>query len=404
MTIWTDRFAERMTRVRASEIRELLKLLDQPDILSFAGGIPDSGLFPAERLQAAYDQVLKEAGAQALQYSVSEGLPELRRWIAARMTADGVPCDEGNIVITAGSQQALDLIGKLFLTRGDTVLAARPTYLGALGAFNAYEPTYGDLDAGVPTGARLAYLVPDFANPSGHTMTRQEREAVLDRAAAHDLVLVEDAAYRELRFSGANEPSLLALDVARSGSIDNARTLYCGTLSKTLSPALRLGWVCAPRPVIDKLVLLKQGCDLHVSTINQMVAAKVVAGDYDAHLGRLRVHYRERASAMQTALARHMPLGVSWSKPQGGMFVWLKVPEGLDGAHLLEAALAEERVAFVPGAPFFAVDPQANTLRLSYSLLGPDDIDEGVRRLARVIEARIAYAGSNVIRAARGAA
>ncbi len=404
MNTWTDRFAERMTHVRASEIRELLKLLDQPDILSFAGGIPDPQLFPAERVQAAYDDVLKQAGAQALQYSVSEGLPELRRWIAARMTADGVPCDEGHIVITAGSQQALDLIGKLFLTRGDTVLAARPTYLGALGAFNAYEPTYGDLDAGVPTGARLAYLVPDFANPSGHTMTRQEREAVLDRAAAHDLVLVEDAAYRELRFSGANEPSLLALDVARSGSIDNARTLYCGTLSKTLSPALRLGWVCAPRPVIDKLVLLKQGCDLHVSTINQMVAAKVVAGDYDAHLGRLRVHYRERASAMQTALARHMPLGVSWSKPQGGMFVWLKVPEGLDGAHLLEAALAEERVAFVPGAPFFAVDPQANTLRLSYSLLGPDDIDEGVRRLARVIEARIAYAGSNVIRAARGAA
>ena len=404
MNTWTDRFAERMTRVRASEIRELLKLLDQPDILSFAGGIPDPQLFPAERLQAAYQQVLTEAGAQALQYSVSEGLPELRRWIAARMTADGVPCDEGNIVITAGSQQALDLIGKLFLTRGDTVLAERPTYLGALGAFNAYEPTYGDLEAGVPAGARLAYLVPDFANPSGRTMTRQEREAVLDRAAAHDLVLVEDAAYRELRFSGTSEPSLLALDVARSGSIENARTLYCGTLSKTLSPALRLGWVCAARPVIDKLVLLKQGCDLHVSTINQMVAAKVVAEDYDAHLERLRVHYRERASAMQAALARHMPLGVSWSKPQGGMFVWLKVPEGLDGAHLLEAALAEERVAFVPGGPFFAVEPQANTLRLSYSLLGPDDIDEGVRRLARVIEARIAHPGSNMRRVARSAA
>ena len=404
MTTWTDRFAERMAHVRASEIRELLKLLDQPDILSFAGGIPDPQLFPAERIQAAYDGVLEQAGAQALQYSVSEGLPELRRWIAARMTADGVPCDEGNIVITAGSQQALDLIGKLFLTRGDTVLAERPTYLGALGAFNAYEPTYGDLDADVPAAARLAYLVPDFANPSGRTMTRQEREAMLDRASAHDLVLIEDAAYRELRFAGVNEPSLLALDVARSGSIENARTLYCGTLSKTLSPALRLGWVCAPRPVIDKLVLLKQGCDLHVSTINQLVAARVVAEGYDAHLERLRAHYRQRASAMQSALARHMPLGVTWSKPQGGMFVWLKVPEGLDGAHLLEAALAEERVAFVPGGPFFAVEPQANTLRLSYSLLGPEDIDEGVRRLARVVEARLAHPGSNVKRAMRGAA
>ncbi len=403
-TPWTDRFADRMTHVRASEIRELLKLLDQPDILSFAGGIPDPALFPIERIQAVTAEVLAQAGAQALQYSVSEGLPELRRWIAARMTADGVPCDEGNIVITAGSQQALDLIGKLFLNRGDVVLAERPTYLGALGAFNAYEPAYGDLDGEIPAAARLAYVVPDFANPSGRTMTRREREQLLERTQAHGLVLVEDAAYRDLRFTGSAEPSLLALDVARAGGIEGARTLYCGTFSKTLSPALRLGWVCAPRAVIDKLVLLKQGCDLHVSTLNQMVAARVIGEGYDAHLESLRDHYRTRAAAMQDALARHMPLGVTWSKPQGGMFVWLTVPEGLDGAQLLEAALAEERVAFVPGGPFFATDPRANTLRLSYSLPGPADIDEGVRRLARVIQARLAYAGSNAARAATGRA
>jgi len=404
MTAWNDRFSERMAHVRASEIRELLKLLDQPDILSFAGGIPDPVLFPTERISELYAQVLADAGPQALQYSVSEGLPVLRRWIAERMTLGGAPCDEGNIIITAGSQQALDLIGKLFLSRGDTVLAERPTYMGALGAFNAYEPAYADLDGEVPAGARLAYVVPDFANPTGRTMPRREREALLDRAAAHDVVVVEDGAYRDLRFAGTDEPSLLALDVARSGGIENARTLFCGTFSKTLSPALRLGWVCAPRPVIDKLVLLKQGCDLHVSTINQMVAARVVAEGYDAHLERLRAHYRERASAMQTALARHMPMGVTWSKPQGGMFVWLQLPEGLDGAQLLEAALADERVAFVPGAPFFAVDPQPNTLRLSYSLPPPADIDEGVRRLARVIAGRLAYAGSNVARAATGRA
>jgi len=404
MTAWNDRFSQRMAHVRASEIRELLKLLDQPDILSFAGGIPDPVLFPTERISELYAQVLAEAGPQALQYSVSEGLPALRRWIAERMTAGGVPCDEGNVVITAGSQQALDLIGKLFLSRGDTVLAERPTYMGALGAFNAYEPAYADLDGEAPAGARLAYVVPDFANPTGRTMTRREREALLDRADAHDLVVVEDGAYRDLRFAGTDEPSLLALDVARSGGIENARTLFCGTFSKTLSPALRLGWVCAPRPVIDKLVLLKQGCDLHVSTINQMVAARVVAEGYDAHLERLRGHYRERASAMQTALARHMPMGVTWSKPQGGMFVWLQLPEGLDGAQLLEDALAHERVAFVPGAPFFATDPQPNTLRLSYSLPPPADIDEGVRRLARVIAGRLAYAGSNAALAATGRA
>ena len=387
---WTDRFSPRMAHVRASEIRELLKLLDQPDILSFAGGIPDPALFPVARIQALYSQVLAEAGEQALQYSVSEGLPSLRRWVAERMTRAGAPCDAENVVITAGSQQALDLLGKLFLARGDTVLVERPTYMGALGAFNAYEPAYADLGGDIPGGARLAYVVPDFANPTGKTLTRVERMKLLDRAAERDFLVVEDGAYRELRFAGADEPMLLALDVARSGSIEHARTIFCGTFSKTLSPALRLGWICAPTPVIEKIVLLKQGADLHASTINQMVAERIVSDGYETHLERLRSAYRERASAMQAALARHMPMGVTWTKPQGGMFVWARLPEGLDGARLLEAALAEARVAFVPGAPFFAVGAEPNTLRLSYSLPRLDEIDDGVRRLARVIEDRMA--------------
>jgi DNA-binding transcriptional MocR family regulator len=392
-----------MTHVRASEIRELLKLLDRPEIISFAGGIPDPALFPTARIAELYGEVLAEAGAQALQYSVSEGLPELRRWIAGRMSADGVACDESQILVTAGSQQALDLIGRLFLDRGDTVLVERPTYMGALGAFNAYEPRYADLADATQAGGRLAYVVPDFANPTGQTLTRREREALLDRAAAQDLVVIEDGAYRELRFAGEEEPSLIALDAARSGGVDAARTLFCGTFSKTLSPALRLGWVCGPKAVIDRLVLLKQGCDLHVSTINQMVAARVVAEGYETHLERLRGHYRGQAAAMQAALARHMPLGVTWTRPQGGMFVWVQLPRGFDGAQLLEAALAEENVAFVPGAPFFALDPEANTLRLSYSLPSPSDIDEGVRRLGRLIEARLAH-GGNLARAATGRA
>lgn len=387
---WEDRFSPRMAHVRASEIRELLKLLDQPDILSFAGGIPDPTLFPVERIQSFYAEVLAEAGQQALQYSVSEGLPALRRWVAERMTRAGAPCDAENIVITAGSQQALDLLGKLFLTQGDTVLVERPTYMGALGAFNAYEPAYADLGGETPDGARLAYVVPDFANPTGRTLTRLERLKLLDRAAEGDFLIIEDGAYRELRFAGTDEPMLLALDIARTGSIEHARTIFCGTFSKTLSPALRLGWICAPTPVVEKIVLLKQGADLHASTINQMVAERIVSEGYDQHLGRLRAAYRERNSAIQDALARHMPMGVTWTKPQGGMFVWVTLPEGLDGARLLEAALAEARVAFVPGAPFFAVGPQANTLRLSYSLPPLDAIDEGVRRLARVIEDRMA--------------
>ncbi|WP_374532189.1 PLP-dependent aminotransferase family protein [Phenylobacterium sp.] len=399
-TDWAQRFSDRMTRVRANEIRELLKLLDQPDILSFAGGIPDPELFPADRIQAAYDAVLADPqlSQQALQYSVSEGYLPLREWIAERMAVHGVACTPDNIMLTAGSQQALDLLGKLFLTRGDTVMVARPTYLGALQAFTAYEPDYLDLPAtalteGVDAQALMAgraprplgYFVPDYANPTGESLSPAEREALLDLADRLDMTLIEDAAYRELRFGGEALPSLLALDIARSSSIEAARTLFCGTFSKTLSPALRLGWVCGPKAVIEKLVLLKQGSDLHVSTINQMVGWRTVSEGYEQHLSRLRGAYGAKAGAILEALARHMPQGVSWSMPEGGMFVWIRLPEGIDGKELLARAIAEERVAFVPGAPFFAETAAANTIRLSYSLPTPAQIDDGVARLARLI-------------------
>lgn len=397
---WAARFSDRMARVRASEIRELLKLLDQPDILSFAGGIPDPGLFPAEQIQAGYDAILADPvlSRQALQYSVSEGYLPLRQWIAERMTRDGMPCESDNIMLTAGSQQALDLIGKLFLTKGDTVMVARPTYLGALQAFNGYEPAYLDLpetalSQGVDEDALMAgrtpqplgYFVPDFANPTGVSLTLAEREALLALADRLDMTLVEDAAYRELRFEGESTPTLLSLDIARSGGIDNARTMFLGTLSKTLSPALRIGWVCGPKAVIEKLVLLKQGADLHVSTINQMVAHRAVSEGYDQHLHRLRGAYGGKARVMLAALERAMPEGVTWHHPQGGMFVWIDLPEGIDGAALLARAIAEERVAFVPGAPFFAEVQRANAIRLSYSLPTDEQIEEGVGRIARLI-------------------
>jgi len=395
---WAARFSERMARVRASEIRELLKLLDQPDILSFAGGIPDPGLFPAEEIQKAYGAVLGDPtqAAQALQYSVSEGYLPLRQWIAERMTRDGMPCEPHNIMLTAGSQQALDLIGKLFISPGDPVFVAAPTYLGALQAFNGYQPSYHDMPEGAlatPSSLdlerserqALGYFVPDFANPTGVSMTLAEREALLDLAEALDWTLVEDAAYRELRFVGEPTPTLLALDIARSGGIDNARTMFLGTLSKTLSPALRIGWVCGPKAVIEKLVLLKQGADLHVSTINQMVAHRAVSEGYDQHLHRLRGAYGHKARVMLAALDKTMPKGVTWSHPEGGMFVWIDLPEGIDGAALLARAIEEERVAFVPGAPFFAEVPRANAIRLSYSLPTDEQIEEGVQRLARLI-------------------
>lgn len=397
---WADRYGERMSRVRASEIRELLKLLDQPDILSFAGGIPDPALFPTGRLQAGFDAILadRDLAPTALQYSVSEGFAPLRQWLAGRMTLDGAPCDEHNILITAGSQQALDLLGKLFLDKGGTVMVARPTYLGALGAFNAYEPDYldlpeqslskgGVLDPTAETRATgsLGYFVPDFANPTGQSLTLAEREALLDMAERLEMTLIEDAAYRELRFTGDARPTLLAMDIARHGSIEDVRTLFCGTFSKTLSPALRIGWVCGPRAVIEKLVLLKQGADLHVSTINQMAAHRAVAEGYDQHLGMLRAAYGAKARVIEKALEREMPTGVTWSKPEGGMFVWVTLPEGMDGKILLGQALESERVAFVPGEPFFAEVPAANAIRLSYSLPGEAEIEDGVARLARLI-------------------
>ena len=277
-------------------------------------------------------------------------------------------------------------------------MVARPTYLGALQAFNAYEPNYIDLPDGALTNGvdaealmagraprPLGYFVPDFANPTGQSLTLAEREALLRLADTLDMTLIEDAAYRDLRFEGEVLPTLLGLDIARSGSIETARTLYCGTFSKTLSPALRMGWVCGPRAVIDKLVLLKQGADLHVSTINQMVTHRAVSEGYEQHLGALRSAYGAKAKTILAALQRHMPKGVTWPEPQGGMFIWLRLPEGMDGKELLEKALTEERVAFVPGEPFFAEVPAANAIRLSYSLPTDAQIEDGVKRLAGLI-------------------
>ena len=404
MIPWQDRFSDRMAHVRASEIRELLKLLDQPDILSFAGGIPDPHLFPVTRMRALYDQVLAEAGGQALQYSVSEGLPSLRRWIAARMGAMGVPCTEDNIVITAGSQQALDLLGKLLLSRGDTVLVQRPTYLGALGAFNAYEPNYDRLDplsnrsaadftaAARAAGGRVkfAYLSVDFANPTGETLGRAAREAVIDLADAMDIAVVEDAAYQTLRYDGQAIPPILALEIARKGSIEACRTLYCGSFSKSLAPGLRVGWICGAAQVISRLVLMKQAADLQSSTINQIVTHHVASRHFDAHVAALRQTYQARRDHLLRALHRQMPPEVTWTRPEGGMFVWLSLPPQIDGADLLAKSLKTERVAFVPGRAFFADGSNGNTLRLSFSCATEAAIDEGINRLARLITAEIA--------------
>lgn len=407
-TEWEPRYAHRAQRMRASEIRELLKLLDEPGIISFAGGIPDPAMFPVAEAREAYAAALADATAsQALQYSISEGYLPLRQWIARHMGERGVPCEPENILITSGSQQALEFLGRLLLSPGDTALVAAPTYLGALQAFSAYEPRYDELrpelgnrtpqsyrSAAASAGGevKFAYIVPDFANPTGESLSRAGREHLLDLAAELDVPIIEDSAYAALRFDGEAFPCLQALDVSRGSSIEGSRVIYCGTFSKTLSPGLRTGWICAGQALIRRLVLIKQMSDLNSSTINQIVMHRLAQSTFASQVPRASEHYRRRRDAMLAALAAHMPAGVTWTRPGGGLFTWLTLPASVDTAELLQRAVPEARVAFVPGSAFFADGRGHNTLRLSYSLPDEATIATGIERLAALIRARLAEA------------
>ncbi len=394
---WDDRYASRASRMSASEIRELLKLLDQPDIISFAGGIPDPALFPHAEIARAYQRILSNGGDAdaALQYGVSEGYLPLRQWLAGYMATLGVACTADNVLITNGAQQGLDFIAKLFINSGDKVLTARPAFAGALQAFNAYEPVFDVMPGpennrtleSYAEGARprLGYAMPDFANPTGTSMTLAERLALLDFAHAQDMPLIEDAAYEKLRYDGEAVPPLLALDAKRCGGVDKGLVLYCGTFSKTIVPGLRLGWIVAPRPVFEKLVLIKQSSDLHCSPLNQMVMHEVASQTLVSRIPAICATYRARRDAMLDALARHMPPGVSWTRPQGGMFIWLTLPADVDAAELLTRSLATMRVAFVPGRPFFTDGSGRNTLRLNFTLASPATIEEGIGRFGRLL-------------------
>jgi 2-aminoadipate transaminase len=411
MTIpWSRRYAQRTRCMGSSAIRELLKLTQQPDIISFAGGLPAPELFPLAELQAACQKVLQDQGAQALQYSTTEGYLPLRRWLAERMGRMGLAVTEANILITSGSQQALDLIAKLFINPGDHILVERPSYLGAMQAFNSYQAEYvsvGMDEDGLRTdllaealrdGVKLMYILPNFQNPSGITLSLERRQALVQTADRYGIPLVEDDPYGELRFEGEPLPLLLALDAERRGSpptgdgLAHGHVIYTSTFSKTLAPGLRLGWVVAPAEVIRCLVMAKQGVDLHTATFTQMVAYEVARdGFLDRHIQKIRAVYRERRDHMVQAMARYFPPGVRWTRPQGGLFLWVTLPESIDAAEMLRDAIAE-KVAYVPGAPFFADGGGKNTMRLNFSFSPPDVAEEGIRRLGRVIARRMAQA------------
>ena len=391
-------YATRASRMKASEIRELLKLLGHPGIISFAGGIPDPALFPAEQFAQAFQSALgPDRRAEALQYSISEGYVPLREWLADHMRGIGVVCDIDNILITSGSQQALDYLGKLFLSPGDTALVGWPTYLGALNAFDAYEPRFDQLGINGNRGSaeyravaagspiKFAYLSADFSNPTGQTVDRRGREALLDLAEELDCAVIEDGAYQALRYDGDPIPPILALELLRKGSIEHCRTIYCGSFSKTLSPGLRVGWVVGAKPMISQLVLLKQAADLHSSTINQMAVFQVASDCFETHVPMLRRIYAARRDAMLRMLVEHMPEGVDWTRPEGGMFVWVTLPEDMSGTDLLTRALETVKLAFVPGQAFFPDDTGTNMIRLSFSNSDEAVIREGIRRLGKVL-------------------
>jgi 2-aminoadipate transaminase len=402
-TPWTYRYAQRTHTLTSSVIRELLKLTQRPDVISFAGGLPAPELFPVEHIQQACLTVLAEKGEAALQYSTTEGYLPLREMIARHVVRYGIYATADNVLITSGSQQALDLIGKLLINPGDRVLVEAPTYLGALQAFNVFGAEYISVPADVDglrtehledalrSGPKFMYILPNFQNPGGFTLALDRRKELVRLADKYGVPIIEDDPYGQLRYEGEHLPSLLVLDRKTRGiRSDNGFTLgniiYLSTLSKTLAPGLRLGWMIAPTEVIHKLVQLKQGADLHTSTFTQMLAYEASRGGFlDQHIKALRDFYRERRDVMLTALAENFPHEVWWTQPEGGLFLWMRLPIGSNSHALLEAAL-ERQVAFVPGDAFFAPDvPHEETqryLRLNYSNMQPDRIRIGIERLA----------------------
>ena len=400
-TLWDDRFALRTDQMGSSAIRELLKLTGLPDVISFAGGLPASELFPIEKFKEAADIVLTEMGGRALQYGTTEGYQPLREMIAKNASKYGIQISADNVMITSGSQQALDLLGRIFINRGDRVLVESPTYLGAIQAWNAYGVKYVTipfdddgmqtdlLESRLRTGLKFIYVLPNFQNPTGVTLSRERRKALVEMANSYGVPIVEDDPYGQLRYEGEHLPPVVVIDDeirAKEVPIYSGNVIYTSTFSKILAPGLRLAWVVAPEEVIKKLVQAKQGCDLHTSTFNQYIAYEVAKSDWmKTHIREIRKTYKERRDVMISALEKFMPDGVHWTHPSGGLFLWATVPESINTGSIFKLAV-DAKVAFVPGGPFHPRGGGENTMRLNFSNSTPELIMEGIKRLAKVIK------------------
>jgi 2-aminoadipate transaminase len=392
-TDWNGILAKRTERMASSVIRELLKLTMLPDVVSFAGGLPAPEAFPVRDFQDACEWVLSHDADSALQYGPTEGLPALKDWVVEAMHRYELPAGRKNVLFTNGSQQALDLIGRVFIDRGDKIVTGRPTYLGAIQAWNVYGPQYvtvpldddgmrmDELERALEAnpGVKFIYVLPNFHNPAGTTLPLDRRYKLVELAANHKAFIIEDDPYGELRFEGE--------DIIPICALHKENTIYLSTFSKTLAPSLRLGWIVAPEAVIAKLVQAKQGADLHTSTLVQYLAYDICQrGLLRAHVRKIRQVYRERRDAMLQAMEEYFPPGVTWTRPQGGLFLWVRMPEFLDAEKLLEIAV-EEKVAFVPGQAFYpGGDDGRCCMRLNFSYSTPEIAVEGIKRLARAMK------------------
>jgi len=399
---WQQLYAQRSEGMRASDIRELLKVTAQPDVISLAGGLPAPELFPIDEYRRAFEWVLEADGAVALQYGPSEGYRPLRTYLAERLSKFGIECTADDILITNGSQQALDLIGRLMLDPGDAVLLEKPTYLGALQAFNQYQASYMlvpmDEDgmrvdeverlltqpAVSGRGARIKfiYAIPNFQNPTGRSLSLARRKQLVQLASHYGVPIVEDDPYGELRYEGERLPTLKSLDT--TGCV-----LYLGTFSKILAPGFRLGWVVASPEAMEVLLHGKQPSDLHTGMIQQMATLEVARNGFvEDHVEHIKAFYKERRDVMLCAIEEHFPPEAHFTRPAGGLFVWAELPRHVDTRELLVEAV-QDKVAFVPGQGFHPDHTGTNTMRLNFSNVPPEQLREGVRRLGLAIQRRL---------------
>jgi len=386
------KFSKRMENMKASEIREILKLTQQPEIISFAGGLPAPELFPVEHMEIVSKKVIQTLGREALQYSTTEGYNPLREHIANRMSKMNINASYEDILVTSGSQQGLDFSGKVFLDPNDIVICESPSYLGAINAFKAYECQFREVETDKDgmiledlektitdnENVKFIYVIPDFQNPSGKTWSLERRKGLLEIAKKYDLVVVEDNPYGELRYEGAHLPALKSMDT-------DGRVVFLGTFSKTFAPGLRIGWVCADQELLNKYVMVKQGSDLQTSSMSQRELS-VYLDDYslDDHIDKIISVYKKRRDLMLKTMSESFPKEAEYIVPEGGLFIWVELPASIDTKELMVKAV-EDKVAFVPGGSFFPNSDTKNTMRLNFSNMNEENIVIGIKRLGKLL-------------------